>query len=719
MTKLLGRFRDARISNKIVVPFLLMLVVLVGVTAPLASSWVGKRIQREAEDQLKDNRRAIDLYLSAWEDNVRDAVNILAVSATIQNLPTNPEMRKLALLDAARLRNLDYIAVRTADGQVVSVGGLPENADGAALMHITCSLVKTTGGWGFAHSGPTGSASSSVTDVSGGRLLTNGFLTHVQQACGNETDIAFFSRGEVIGTSKSEATLSCNGCHASHNITPSMKDTAVARLSTADMANRKYIVLHAPLLTGTTISGTYSVLLPMKEVESAKASARDMIFGVGLLLVFLVTAIGTVISRSITRPMVQLAEVGQDIAAGNLSREIPVRGNDEVGRLASSMSIMTRHLAGQLQELRLLHQLSLTTNSFLDLDDVLETLLESAIRVLGADTGSIMLVGRNPDELETKVAHDRTSPDVEYGAARLDESRAEWVVKHHQPLLLSDDLAGDAGFGGHGQFDATSAISVPIETQRGVIGVLNLNLFDRSRRFDQHTLAFASTLANHTAMAIERAGHYHEINVLYAGLIRALASTIDAKDRYTFGHYEMVTRYALLIGSRMRLESDELKGLEAAAYLHDIGKIGLRDSILTKPGLLTVSERKAIEANPEIGARILEKIVFPWPVVEAVHHHHERWDGRGYPSGLHKEAIPPLSRILSVADSLDAMTSNRPYRSGRSLDDAFDEIKSCSGTQFDPDVVAALMDIEPEVEAILHSGRNEFPDSHTALHFVR
>ena len=111
--------------------------------------------------------------------------------------------------------------------------------------------------------------------------------------------------------------------------------------------------------------------------------------------------------------------------------------------------------------------------------------------------------------------------------------------------------------------------------------------------------------------------------------------------------------------------------------------------------------------------------MFPWPVVEAVHHHHERWDGRGYPSGLHKEAIPPLSRILSVADSLDAMTSNRPYRSGRSLDDAFDEIKSCSGTQFDPDVVAALMDIEPEVEAILHSGRNEFPDSHTALHIVR
>jgi len=169
--------------------------------------------------------------------------------------------------------------------------------------------------------------------------------------------------------------------------------------------------------------------------------------------------------------------------------------------------------------------------------------------------------------------------------------------------------------------------------------------------------------------------------------VSALASSIDAKDPYTHGHSRRVTFYALAIAEAMNLGPDETEDLELAGYLHDIGKIGLPQEILRKPCSLTEEEFDLVRKHPANGVRILENLKNLQHVRELILHHHERLDGAGYPDGLAGEDIPLGARILAVADAFDAITSDRPYRRGASVEEALQEIERNAGRQFDPAVV--------------------------------
>ncbi|MDI6900473.1 MAG: HD-GYP domain-containing protein [Anaerosomatales bacterium] len=175
------------------------------------------------------------------------------------------------------------------------------------------------------------------------------------------------------------------------------------------------------------------------------------------------------------------------------------------------------------------------------------------------------------------------------------------------------------------------------------------------------------------------------------GTLQALVTAVDAKDSYTARHSLGVTEYALAIGRRMKLDANEMRQLEVGGLLHDIGKIGVSEAILLKPGRLDPDERHVIEEHSEMGARIIESIPFVRDLVPAVRHHHERWDGTGYPDGLLGERIPLLARVLAVADAFDAMMSDRPYRSGMRLSEARAELMRFRGIQFDPACVDALL----------------------------
>ena len=171
----------------------------------------------------------------------------------------------------------------------------------------------------------------------------------------------------------------------------------------------------------------------------------------------------------------------------------------------------------------------------------------------------------------------------------------------------------------------------------------------------------------------------------------SLSSAIDAKSPWTAGHSERVTKYALQIGKEMGLSEKELKDLELAGLLHDVGKIGTYESILDKPGKLTDEERAIMRQHPAKGAEILAPIKQWKDIIPGVKYHHEFYDGTGYPEGLKGEAIPLHARILTVADTVDAMGADRPYREGRAMDVIIAELKRCSGTQFDPKVAEAFL----------------------------
>ena len=178
------------------------------------------------------------------------------------------------------------------------------------------------------------------------------------------------------------------------------------------------------------------------------------------------------------------------------------------------------------------------------------------------------------------------------------------------------------------------------------------------------------------------------------GAARALASALELKDTYTGGHAERVTRMAIRLSQAALLEDAmPSEAMEAAFLLHDVGKIGIPDSILNKPAALTDTERRVLNTHPILGERIVAPLGFPDCVQQVIRHHHERWDGMGYPDGLAGDDIPGAARLFSIADSIDAMTSIRPYRRPVTFEDALDEVMAQAGTQFDPHLAALAREV--------------------------
>ncbi|MGH2351406.1 MAG: HD-GYP domain-containing protein [Chloroflexota bacterium] len=186
-----------------------------------------------------------------------------------------------------------------------------------------------------------------------------------------------------------------------------------------------------------------------------------------------------------------------------------------------------------------------------------------------------------------------------------------------------------------------------------------------------------------------------QLDQAYLETITALAKAVEARDLHTGNHVERVRRYSVYIAEHLGISGDERRSLEFGAVLHDVGKIGIPDSILSKRGPLDATEWQIMRRHPEIGRDVLASIAFLGPALDAVACHHERWDGLGYPFGLEGHAIPLAGRIVCVADAYDAMTTNRSYQAKRTVDDALAEIARGRGTQFDPDVADVLLNHPP------------------------
>jgi len=205
---------------------------------------------------------------------------------------------------------------------------------------------------------------------------------------------------------------------------------------------------------------------------------------------------------------------------------------------------------------------------------------------------------------------------------------------------------------------------------------------------------------DHLARAEENLVHIEELQVkqteladLYLATIESLALAIDAKDQFTHQHIVRVQRYAVALAKALGIEGEELQGVKTGALLHDIGKLGVPEYVLLKPGPLTTEEFDMIKKHPEIGASILDPVVFPWAVLPAVKHHHEKWDGTGYPDGLKGEDIPFIARIMAVADVYDALTSNRSYRAAKTHEQAVEIIRKDAGRHFDAAIVDVFLQI--------------------------
>ena len=222
---------------------------------------------------------------------------------------------------------------------------------------------------------------------------------------------------------------------------------------------------------------------------------------------------------------------------------------------------------------------------------------------------------------------------------------------------------------------------------------------EKSDKFDQLLLLIESGLKSVKQMdEIRRINEELEdskeqLEQAYLDMVQTLRYTVEAKDTYTRGHSDRVAEYSVLIGEKLDLPEDQIKTLRIGGLFHDIGKIGIPDSILLKPGKLTDDEYSEIKNHPSIGAHILGSAKIFQDIIPIVKHHHEKYDGNGYPSRLKGEEIPYLARIAAVADTFDAMTSRRSYRGPIDIEQVKEEIKRCEGTQFDPQIAEVFLDI--------------------------
>ncbi len=238
-----------------------------------------------------------------------------------------------------------------------------------------------------------------------------------------------------------------------------------------------------------------------------------------------------------------------------------------------------------------------------------------------------------------------------------------------------------------------SVMCVPLRTTDEVLGALYVDSQSGPGRFSEEDLELLAAIGNHTGVALHRVRLLGEIERLLLDTVRAIAATIDAKDGYTHRHSERVATLASRIAAELGLGADQQELAELSALLHDVGKIAVPDSILNKPGRLTVDEFAEMRKHPAHGARILANIKSPLvaAVLPGVQYHHEKWDGSGYPEGLSGSRIPLLGRLLGVADFLDALTSARAYREPKPLGDVVQLIAQGAGVQFDPDIAEAVV----------------------------
>jgi HD-GYP domain-containing protein (c-di-GMP phosphodiesterase class II) len=230
-----------------------------------------------------------------------------------------------------------------------------------------------------------------------------------------------------------------------------------------------------------------------------------------------------------------------------------------------------------------------------------------------------------------------------------------------------------------------SLLAVPLRMKQRLLGFIAVASFSKTKRFDEGQRKLLAIVGSRAAAAIENARLYEDLRATFQQTIQGLAQAIDKMDRYTAGHSDRVATYAMYLATRLGLPPDTIEIVRQSALMHDIGKIGCVMN-LNKPGKLTQDEYEVFKKHPGYGKDILDPIRFLHPLIPGVHLHHERWDGRGYPLGLKGNDVPLIARIIAVADTYDAMTSDRAYRRALPHEVAVNEIERCSGTQFDPEV---------------------------------
>jgi putative nucleotidyltransferase with HDIG domain len=356
---------------------------------------------------------------------------------------------------------------------------------------------------------------------------------------------------------------------------------------------------------------------------------------------------------------------------------------------------LVQALEEERQSLHALAEIGYLVNSSLDLATVLNGVMDIIVRLSGAERVFLMLRDAH-GEMDIVVARNWAKEALKPGEYEYSRSIVNAVVEQGEAVLTTN-AQDDPRFGERASvvaFSLRSILCVPLKAKDELIGVIYVDNKAREGLFNERDLQLFTAFANQAAVALENAQLFNDLAIAYDQTLEALVTALEARDHETEGHTRRVVLYTMALARKLGLGDQELLDLRRGALIHDIGKLGVPDSILLKPGGLSKEEQALMQRHAVYGLRMLEGIKFLEGASGIIASHHEHYDGTGYPYGLDGEQIPLGARIFAVADAFDAMTSDRPYRRALSYAEAAEEITRGRGQQFDPQVVDAFLAVE-------------------------
>ncbi len=434
-----------------------------------------------------------------------------------------------------------------------------------------------------------------------------------------------------------------------------------------------------------TLSGKLNLPLSFTDTDNAvlfsvgqeftdSAASPDCSETVSIQVRFMDDVIGNLVVPSSSCDNMQIASAAAYCLEGFLKYETEIEDlSSEVVRV--------------YEELSLLYSLSSKLGSEMDVDTICRRVLDESIRFLAVQNMSIMLIGTKDGELKTSFAAGRDAGSARDFRTDSAKGFIGHVLETGQPVTVCD-IRTDGRI--NLPYPAVSILCVPLITDDKPIGLLLACDKLSGEEFWSRELKLMGLFASDVAASIRKAQLYEEIRELFISTVEALSSAIDAKDPYTYGHSRRVARFSVAICEELGMSKNKSRLVELAALLHDIGKIGTPESILHKPGALMPEEFEKIKEHPARGADILSNIGEFSEIIKWIRHHHEWYDGKGYPDHIAADQIPVEARIITIADAFDAMTSDRPYRKGMPPPEVMKIMDEYTSSQFDPDILKAF-----------------------------
>ena len=384
----------------------------------------------------------------------------------------------------------------------------------------------------------------------------------------------------------------------------------------------------------------------------------------------------------------QVGSLSAPVSAGQLEAAAFCLENSL--RLEAENIDLTAEIVRVYEEQALVYSLSSKLGGEIEVDGICRQILDEAEKILTVHNIAVMLLDYDANELSTRLCKGRDGKAAERFRADASCGLLGEIFKKGDAITICDvGTAGRRSF----PYPVRSILCVPLVTDGRGIGMLIASDKRSGEEFWSHDIKLMSVLALEVASSIKKAQLYEEMSEMFIHTVEALASAIDAKDPYTYGHSNRVARFSTAICEEMGMSKKEVREVELAAILHDIGKIGTPERILQKPGRLTAEEMARIQEHPAKGAHILANIMELRDIITWIRHHHEWYDGHGYPDRIAAEEIPVQARILSIADTFDAMTSDRPYRKGMQAEEAIRIMEESTGSQFDPGILRVFRSV--------------------------